>query len=325
MRTDMIRHDVETTYEKVKSLAGWSVDKNVVLTIASYYLTAEREFDAAAFNRAMETLKSRTGWFSPIRGQLMPVIAAFLAHSDRKIDEEVDRLFEKQKVLRGEGFRNTIHSFLAAFLMTDNPSEYTDEARKAKMLFDAMKKQHYFLTSDDDYAYAVLLSKNGENPERHAANMRKYYNAFREKRYRSGNELQWLSQIMTYIDVEYNEQYVERADEIFKQLKRETKATQVHYPMVGFLAIFQVDNEKIDDIVQLTKQLEHSKPFKWNREMALSVAIGYVLYHLTDDSTAQVSVSLATSVEMILQAQQAVMAATMAAFVASSTTSSTNN
>ena len=27
-----------------------------------------------------------------------------------------------------------------------------------------MKKHHFFLTSDDDYAYAVLLGKRGENP-----------------------------------------------------------------------------------------------------------------------------------------------------------------
>ena len=43
--------DVEMTYEKVKSLAGWTVDKNVVLTITSYYVTSEREFDAESLSR----------------------------------------------------------------------------------------------------------------------------------------------------------------------------------------------------------------------------------------------------------------------------------
>ena len=55
--------------------------------------------------------------------------------------------------------------------------------------------------------------------------------------------------------------------------------------------------------------------------MALSVAIGHVMHRLTERAD-QVSVSLATSVEMILQAQQAVMAATVAAVAASSAASS---
>ena len=32
MNTDIFRSEVEMTYEKVKSLAGWAVDKDVVLT-----------------------------------------------------------------------------------------------------------------------------------------------------------------------------------------------------------------------------------------------------------------------------------------------------
>ena len=40
MEMELIRQEVETTYDDVKSLAGWSVDKNVVLTITSYYVTA---------------------------------------------------------------------------------------------------------------------------------------------------------------------------------------------------------------------------------------------------------------------------------------------
>ena len=50
--------------------------------------------------------------------------------------------------------------------------------------------------------------------------------------------------------------------------------------------------------------------------MALSIAIGYIMHKLTE-SAEEASVSLATSVELIIQAQQAVMAATIAAMVAS--------
>ncbi|MGG0670916.1 DUF4003 family protein [Sporosarcina koreensis] len=323
MEMDMIRQEVETTYDKVKSLAGWSVDKNVVLTITSYYVTAEKEFDAVAFSRALAALKERAGWFSPLRGNLLPMMAAFLTQSDASVEGEAERLMDKQRTLKQAGFRNTIHSYLAAMLMDNDAARFQEEADRAKKLYDAMKKQHYFLTSDDDYAYAMLLGKMGEDPVEHAKAMRSYYDALREEGFRTGNELQWLSQVMTYIDISFQQRLVKRAWTIFEMLREESKAKPVHYPMVGFLTVFDVGDEKISEIIQLAKQLEQSKRFKWNKEMALSVAIGYVMHQLTE-SADQVSVSLAASVEMILQAQQAVMAATVAAVAASSAATSSN-
>lgn len=319
-----IRQDVETTYDKVKSLAGWAVDKAVVLTITSYYVTSEREFDAVSLNRAMDALKSRTGWLSPLRGNLLPMMAAFLNQPGMVIDEEVDRLFEKQQVLKGVGFRNTIHSYLAALLMTSNQAHYEIEAWQAKKLYDAMKKQHFFLTSDDDYAYAVLLGKRGANPIEHAKSMRTYYDALRTEGFRSGNELQWLSQVMTYVHNEFNPILVSRAVEVLAHFKRDTKVRPVHYPMIGFLTVFGVADAELKKIVELTHALEESKLFRWNREMALSIGIGYSMHELTEN-VEEATVSLVTSVELILQAQQAVMAATMAAMAASSATNSTNS
>ena len=192
---------------------------------------------------------------------------------------------------------------------------YENEARQAKKLYDAMKKQHFFLTSDDDYAYAVLLGKRGADPIEHAKSMRTYYDALRTEGFRSGNELQWLSQVMTYIQMEFDPSLVTRAAEVLAHFKRDTKVRPVHYPMIGFLTVFGIADAELKNIVELTHTLEESKPFKWNREMALSIGIGYSMHKLTE-SVEEASVSLATSVELILQAQQAVMAATIAAMVA---------
>jgi hypothetical protein len=324
MDANVIRQEVETTYEKVKSLAGWTVDKNVVLTITSYYVTSEREFDAESLSRVMDALKSKSGWLSPLRGNLLPMMAAFIDQPGADIDKEVNRLFAKQQVLKGLGFRNTIHSYLAALLLTNDINLYENEGRQAKKLYDAIKKQHFFLTSDDDYAYAVLLGKRGADPIEHAKSMRVYYDALRTEGFRSGNELQWLSQVMTYIQINFEPSLVARAAEVLTHFKRNTKVRPVHYPMIGFLTVFGIDDQELKNIVDLTHSLEESKPFKWNREMALSIAIGYIMYKLTE-SAEEASVSLATSVGLIIQAQQAVMAATIAAMVASSSASSSNN
>ena len=326
MDANRIKQEVELTYSKVKSLAGWTVNKNVVLTITSYYVTSDREFDAVRLNRSMDALKQRSGWFSPLRGHLLPMIAAFLDRRSLPIEQGVERLLAKQQVLKSAGFRNTIHSYLAALLMTDDPDVYEQEARQAKKLYDAMKKQHYFLTSDDDYAYALLLSKRGADPTEHAKAMRAYYDALRIAGFKSGNELQWLSQVMTYIHIEFDETLVARAAETLDRFKRDTKVRPVHYPMIGFLTVFKVVDADVAAIVDLTKVLETAKPLKWNREMALSIGIGYIMHQLVDPAHVdETGISLAASIEMVIQAQQAVTAATIAAMAASSASSSSNS
>ncbi|MHA6259066.1 DUF4003 family protein [Sporosarcina sp. CAU 1771] len=324
MDTNGIVREVETTYEQVKSLAGWTVDKNVVLTITSYYVTSEREFNAETLSRAMDALKSKSSWLSPLRGNLLPMLAAFLDKPQVDIERETDCLFEKQRVLRGVGFRNTIHSYLAALLMSGNPELYDHEAIQAKKLYDEMKKQHYFLTSDDDYAYSVLLGKRNENPVDHAKAMRAYYNALRVEKFRSGNELQWMSQVLTYLDITFDSNLVSRAKSVLEYFKRETKVRVVHYPMIGFLAVFNAKEKELLKIVELTRSLEQSPPFKWRKEMALSIAIGYYMQELTD-TVQETGISLVASIELIMQAQQAVMAATIAAMAATSSASSSNN
>ena len=323
MHIESFCREVEMTFEQVKSLAGWAVEKDVVLTITSYYVTSEREFDAESFSRAMSAIKERTGWFSPLRGNLLPMIVAFLDRPHTNVEEEVEHLFEKQQVLRSVGFRNTIHSYLAALLMSDDPDVYEFEARAAKALYAEMKKRHYFLTSDDDYAYALLLGNRGFNPESQAKMMHKYYKALRGKGFKGGNELQWMSQVLTYIDVDFNEQNVVRAKEIVELLKAQMKVRQIHYPMIGFLTVFGVTNEQIQDIIRLTKALLESPILKWRKEMALSIAISWVLHEIIEGKKT-ISISLATSVELILQAQQAIMAASIAAMAATTSTNSAN-
>ena len=324
MDANAIRREFELTYEKVKSLAGWTVDRNVVLTITSYYVTSEREFDAESLSRSMDAIKQKAGWFSPLRGNLLPMMAAFLDQPGVNIDEEVLRLFDKQRILRTYGFRNTIHSYLAALFMTNDTEFYDSEARLAKALFGEMKKHHFFLTSDDDYMYAVLLGKRGFNPVTQAKSMRMYYDALRRERFRAGNELQWLSQVMTYVDEDFTPSLIARAIEIHHYFTKEKKVRPIHYPLIGFLTIFNVSDQELKKIVELTTALEDSSPLKWKKEMALSLGIGYVIHELVG-SAEEAIVSLATSVELLIQAQEAVMAATIASMATSASESSTNS
>ena len=143
--------------------------------------------------------------------------------------------------------------------MTNDKESYDNEARLAKALFGEMKKHHFFLTSDDDYTYAVLLAKRGFNPVTHAKSMRMYYDALRKEKFRTGNELQWLSQVMTFVNEDFNHSLIARATEIRHYFARDTKVRPIHYPLIGFLTIFKVSDNDLKKIVELTSALEESK------------------------------------------------------------------
>lgn len=317
METAMIKNRYETIYPKLVDLFSWTVDKRVLLSIAGIYALGEKDFDARRLREVADALKKRSGFFSPVRGQFHPLISALLDASGEGAQEMADNLFEKQEILQGLGFRNTIHSYLAATLLSDEEGEARREAIAGKMLFDEMKQRHRFLTSDDDYTFAVLLGSQAVSPSELADAMHQYYQDLKTRGFRFGNELQWMSQTITYGNSSYEESLAAKASEIRGRLKAEgLKVKPLHYPAIGLLTVFHVEQSQVDHIVETAKVLSEMKLFRWYKEMALSAAIQSVLMEMTTGEQAA-HIGIAASVEQVLRAQQAIMASSGAAAAAS--------
>ncbi|MCM3087638.1 DUF4003 domain-containing protein [Bhargavaea ginsengi] len=317
METAMIKNRYEMIYPKLVDLFSWTVDKRVLLSIAGIYALGEKEFDARRLREVADALKKRSGLFSPVRGQFHPLISALLDVSGDGATEMADDLFEKQEILHGLGFRNTIHSYLAATLLSDEEGEARREAIAGKMLYDEMKRRHRFLTSDDDYTFAVLLGSQATSPSELADVMHRYYQDLKVRGFRFGNELQWMSQTVTYGNAAYEESRSAKASEIRNRLKAEgLKIKPIHYPAIGLLTVFHVEQSQIERIVETAKALSEMKLFRWYKEMALSAAIQSVLMEMTTGEQAA-HIGIAASVEQVLRAQQAIMASSGAAAAAS--------
>lgn len=316
MEATMIKNRYETIYPKLVNLFSWTIDKRVLLSIAGIYALGDKEFDARRLREVADALKKRSGLFSPVRGQFHPLISALLDASGEGAQELAENLFEKQEILRELGFRNTIHSYLAATLLPDEEREARREAIAGKMLYDEMKRRHRFLTSDDDYTFAVLLGGQADRPSELADIMHRYYQDLKMCGFRFGNELQWMSQTITYGNAAYEEKRVEKASEIRGRLKAEgLKVKPIHYPAIGLLAVFHVEQPQVECIVETAKVLSEMKLFRWYKEMALSAAIQSVLMELATGEQAA-HVGIAASVEQVLRAQQAIMASSGAAAAA---------
>ena len=313
MKMVQVKEDLLSTYERVKSAISWTVDKRIALSITSYYVTTGKTFDGKRFLATSDAIKQKSGWTSPLRSHIHYMMAAFLTKDDEDPSISIDTLLTKQASLKSAGFKTNVYSYLAALLMSDEKSLQDAEATQAKLLYDAMKAHHPFLTQPDDVPYAVMLGRLPGDQKERAATMNRYYTELRPQGFHMGNELQWMSQILTYKSPSYQTNIVGQTVHIRDQLKAAgIKIKSMHYVMVGFLAALEIKDEELQHVIETYRQLETMKLFNWYKEIIFPIAVQLETKHIIDNE-GTASVSFATTIEMIMQAQQAAMIASMAA------------
>jgi len=310
---EKVKKKLEETYSQVENAVGWSIDKRIILSIASYYVTTGKAFNGQRFLTVSDTIKDKSSWTSPLRSQAHYMLVAFLENKGQDPSEAVDAVLAKHDLLKEAGFKRSSHSYLTTLLMSDYVEEQASEVTSAMALFNEMKKHHPFLTSADDYLYAMMLGKMEGNAVELADTMNRYYRELRKQGFYMGNELQWMSQVLTYKGTEYDENIVSRTVSIRDQLKATgVKVRMSHYVMVAFLAVLNVTDMQLQHVIETYNELSKMKLFKWYKDMGLPVAIQLETKHMIDQTESS-SVQFLMTIEMVIQAQQAAMIATMAA------------
>jgi hypothetical protein len=303
---------MEETFKEVSKTLGWSVDKRIALAVTNFYLTQASGFQKKEHEEAAEIIKKKEGWASPLKYYMHHIAAAFLAMEGNP-DAGLERLNAKQQELNAAGFRKSPYTYLAALLMKD-----AEDAQNAKNLYDQMKEHHKFLTSNEDVPYAVLLGRREGAAKERAATMNAYYRELREHGFGMGNDLQWLSQIMTFNSSAYDSEMVGRVLAVREVLQHEKiKIRPPQYPILGFLAVAKASGAALQRIVENTRLLEDAKMFKWYKDVAFSTAVQFEMKDSAE--TKEVSaVTFSTSLETLMQAQQAAMMVSINAAIISS-------
>lgn len=318
----IIENHFTQTVEAVAKAAGWTVDRKIVLAIASTYIASGKTFDAKKYKEVLQEMKKQSSWVSPLRTSVGHSIAASLVQEENA-EQAVENLIENEKILREAKFKSGHFTFIGAQLLTKDSSEKRAHAQNARALYEAIRKHHRFLTSFDDIPYAVLLSSPQDDVVLRAETMNRYYKELRKYNFSAGNDLQWLSQVMTFSTAQYDSHLVPSVVTIRDTLKKQgVKVKYMHYPLLGFLAILKMDTAQLQQIIDLYHALKDMKLLKWHREFVLFMAVQLAIY---DIAIVQQSLSMAimSSIELLIQAQQAAMMATVtAAAVASNSSSS---
>lgn len=309
LKMEQTLQQFEQNYRKIEKFAGWTVGKPIVLLMASHYTARQQEVNIDELQQAIAVIKKETGFFSTLRTNVLVqyVYAMQLAGEPNK-EDALRTLLSNMDILRKVKFPNTSYTTIAALFLTSENKEA--QAERAQLLYREMRKKHKFLTSYDDVPIAVLFGLDDSNMEIRAKTMRRYYDALRAERFSQGNELQALSQILTTVGIDYNEQLVPYILAIKQQIEQaKIKVRPSHYIQLGFLALAKINDEQLQQIIAFYELLSSQKYAKWHTEQALSIAVQQYLPNVANELLSVVSL------ELLLQMQYALMATSAAVAV----------
>ena len=169
--------------------------------VAATFAEKDQQLDVDLIRNARKLLKERKGTFSEFRSYNELMVSAKMALSSdpeeyiEKTIEVYDR-FQKGKLL-GSSYR-----VLAAISIVDQ-GRYSDTDRiidKTNALLKGMKKEHPFLTSDEDTCFAVLLAMTDKSVEDILPELEEAYQIVKKKFAFHDNAAYSLAQVITAYD-----------------------------------------------------------------------------------------------------------------------------
>ncbi|MBM7703729.1 DUF4003 family protein [Metabacillus iocasae] len=310
----------EEIYTMLKKKFKWSLaDSRTFMMVASMYVVNKRDFDLERYSRLSDYIKNEVGTFSTLKSQERFTIAAMLdirTDYPQQAFQPFIRIYEE---FVQEGFSRNIFTYLSALILMTNESHnqhYQPQIERALQVYKGMRKNHFFLTSHSDYPLAVLLAAQDKEIDPLLQHVETLYNQLHANGFKKGNDLQFLSHILSLIDNQ--NRLVERTVELQDRFKQSGfKIKTMHYPSLGLMTLLDHSYQEIDKIQHVTALLNKEKAFKWYKDINFMMATSFVLSEQLDD-TSLLETKMYTIMETILQAQQTAMMGTLIAASAAS-------
>ena len=313
-----------TIYQILKKELKWKVpDTKIILTIAAFYAMNDKAFHLERFLKISDEIKSHASLFSSMRSYSRFTTAAMLDVNFDDPLKKVPELYHYYGKLREHKFPSGVHTYLAASILLTNEEDIQPShvIPRAKEIYEEMKKGHIFLTGHEDYPLALFIAceENDGMVER----IELLYEELNNNGFSKGNHLQFLSHILALNSDETLQKLVERSAYIYDTLRQhQIRPKATYYPIIGLLAY--LTNEQFDIETILTIYQTLNDEIRWQKEMNFITAASLYV-HDKIEKTGVTETSISTTLEAILQAQQAVMISTIAASAAASSNSGGGN
>lgn len=312
--TNKIVEAMAENYEVLRKTFFWDHDLSKHL-VALQFALEDRAIQVDEIKSIKDYLKSSTGVFSSFRGGSMFAICGLLAASSDQAMKQVDDMILNQNKLKKAGFKNSQYLPMALYALSNLNLDESLETflNKAYDIYSEMKKNHPFLTSGDDYAFAILLASSSHGVSKIEA----YYKELSAASFTKSNGLQMLSHIMAYHDGNILEQ-TRKLEHIYGTLKEnKLRPYDKAYPGLGLISLLGDDDKNLMDFIDLIRQLKKMKRYKWlDRNMVMLLASAIISHGALSNDVSKAS--LQVTIQTIIAAQQAAMIAAVGAASAAS-------
>ncbi|MBR1642926.1 MAG: DUF4003 family protein [Butyrivibrio sp.] len=232
--------------------------------VAAAFAEKDQQLDVDQLRNARKLLKERKGVFSEFRSYNELMVSAKMALSADPEDYiekaiEVYDKFQKGKIL-GSAYR-----VLAAVSVVDQ-GRYSDTdmiIEKTNALLKGMKKEHPFLTSDEDTCFAVLLAMTDKNVENILPELEESYQIVKKKFAFHDNAAYSLAQVLTAYEGDPQEK-CERAIALFNAFKEKGAKYGKEYELASLGALIDVDaevDEIVSEVIEVADHLKGKKGF----------------------------------------------------------------
>ncbi|PAV31432.1 hypothetical protein CIL05_01900 [Virgibacillus profundi] len=305
-------------YEVLKDEMKWKVpDKRILMTITSLYVMNNKKLNPEQLLQLADKIKSRASLFSSMRSYSRFTTAAMLYVNFENPQKEISTLFSLYGQFKKAKFKSGVYTYIAAsILLTNKDKELQSDQiiAKAKDIYEGMKSEHIFLTGTSDYPLAALLAFEEQSDI--IQHIEKFYDELAKNGFRKGNDLQFLSHILSLSKEANVQDLISRSIRVSDDFKAYgMKPKSKYYPVIGMLALLPQKDVNMNEISAMYEQLNEEKHFKWQKDLNVTMAVSFYVNEKSEHS-GLADASIRTTLEMILQAQQAVMISTIAATTA---------
>lgn len=315
-------------YQELKNNFNWY--SNLIKHFcAMIYAARGKKVNIDNIEKVKQHIKEETGWTSDYRGTNELIIAVLLCFQE-DYKGFFKNMLEVHEKMTEEGFKKSAYLPLATYTITKSvPREqWNEKIARMNEFYSNMKKNHFWLTSADDYVFSAVLATTDLDVKETMEKIEECYKALHKEGFCKGNDLQTLSHIMA-LGEESVEEKCRKANRLYNKLIDEKcKLTYSGLATLGVLTLVTSDEDQIVSDIKEVDDFIHEKDGygMWSLEKSMRTIIAANLvsdFHVDEMKKGVLQLALGNSINAIIIAQQqAVMAAVCAGSAAAASSSS---
>ncbi len=235
----------------------------MVHAMAVLYTGKGIRVDKESIKACDELLKKKTSIFSEFRGNVkIPLICNMsLSNQPEAYFDEVETIY---KMLNKSKWMGNDYKIMAAITICDHAdkAEYEMMVERTYQIYERMKQEHKWLTSDEDIPFAAMLAVSGLDVDQLIEEMEKDYKLLKEK-FRDSNAVQSLSHVLA-LDEQDADTKCNKVIAIYEELKelKHKYASGHELATLGTLAMLDLSvKETANLIVETDEYLKTQKGF----------------------------------------------------------------